>query len=46
LKVIPLTDGWSARQLFLCAPSKKPLHGAAQLLFEHLQRSGGDEVTV
>jgi len=45
LKVIPLTDGWAARQLFLCAPSKKTLHGAAQLLFEHLQKSGSDEMT-
>lgn len=45
LKVIALTDSWAARQLFLCAPSKKPLHGAAQLLFDHLHQSGSDEVT-
>ncbi len=44
LAVIPLTDAWAARQLFLCAPANKPLHGAAQLLFEHLHQSS-DAVT-
>lgn len=37
LAAIPLTDPWAARQLFLCVPANKPLHGAAQLLFEHLR---------
>lgn len=37
LAAIPLTDPWAARQLFLCLPAGKPLHGAAQLLFEHLK---------
>ncbi len=37
LAAIPLTDRWASRQLFLCAPANKPLHGAAQLLFEHLR---------
>jgi DNA-binding transcriptional LysR family regulator len=46
LKVIPLTDGWAARQLFLCASANKPLHGAAQLLFEHLQNNSGDELSL
>jgi len=40
LAAIPLTDAWAARQLFLCAPEGKPLHAAAQLLFDHLRASG------
>jgi DNA-binding transcriptional LysR family regulator len=41
LAAIPLTDAWAARQLFLCALANKPLHGAAQLLFEHLLKGMG-----
>src|SRR5690606_1174254 len=37
LAALPLTHGWAARLLLLCAPAKKPLHGAAQLLVEHLR---------
>ncbi len=44
LSAIPLTDSWAARQLFLCSPANKPLHGAPQLLFEHL-RDSSDNVT-
>jgi hypothetical protein len=43
LTVIALKDSWAARQLFLCAPASKSLHGAAQLLFEHLQTSTNEE---
>lgn len=39
LAVIPLTDSWAARQLFLCAHASTPLHAAAQLLFDHLRTS-------
>jgi DNA-binding transcriptional LysR family regulator len=42
LEVVPLTDSWAHRQLFLCAPARKPLHGAVQLLFEHLQNTAKD----
>jgi DNA-binding transcriptional LysR family regulator len=42
LKVITLTDAWAARQLSLCAPAGKSLHGAAQLLFEHLRHNGNE----
>lgn len=40
LQAITLTDSWAARQLSLCAPADKTLHGAAQLLFEHLRQNG------
>lgn len=37
LAAVPLKDAWAKRQLFLCMRADKPLHRAAQLLFEHLQ---------
>jgi DNA-binding transcriptional LysR family regulator len=42
LVAVSLTDGWAARQLFLCAPAQLPLHPAAQLLFDHLRVHHGD----
>lgn len=44
LSIIPLTDGWAARQLYLCLPANKPLHGAAQALFEHLRKASESKV--
>lgn len=40
LTAVPLQDPWAQRQLLLCARADKPLHRAAQLLFEHLQATG------
>lgn len=37
LAAIPLSDMWSKRQLLLCSRADKPLHRAAQLLFDHLK---------
>lgn len=37
LVVVPLSDAWAHRQLFLCARSGVELHSAAKLLFEHLR---------
>lgn len=37
LAVVPLTDAWATRQLFLCSRSDTQLHSAARLLFEHLR---------
>lgn len=37
LAVVPLSDAWAHRQLFLCARSGVELHSAAKLLFEHLR---------
>jgi DNA-binding transcriptional LysR family regulator len=40
LAAIPLTDPWARRQLSLCTRANKPLHRAAQLLFDHLRAVG------
>lgn len=37
LAVVPLSDAWATRQLFLCSRSGAELHSAARLLFEHLR---------
>lgn len=42
LAAIPLTDPWAQRQLSLCTRANKPLHRAAQLLFDHLRAAGGE----
>jgi DNA-binding transcriptional LysR family regulator len=34
---IPLAEGWSQRQLFLCTRANAPLHSTAKLFFEHLR---------
>jgi DNA-binding transcriptional LysR family regulator len=44
LAAIPLTDPWARRQLFLCTRANKPLHRAAQLLFDHLRAVGEETV--
>jgi len=37
LSVVPLSNPWAQRQLFLCSRSHSVLHAAAHLLFEHLR---------
>jgi len=37
LAVVPLSDAWATRRLFLCSRSDAPLHSAAHSLFEHLR---------
>lgn len=37
LAIVPLSDGWARRQLFLCTRTGAQLHSAARLLFEHLR---------
>ena len=39
LVAIPLSDTWAQRQLILCTRSGA-LHAAAQLLFDHLNKTG------
>jgi DNA-binding transcriptional LysR family regulator len=37
LKVVPLTNAWAQRQLFLCSRTNGDLPSSARLLFEHLR---------
>lgn len=37
LCVVPLTNAWAQRQLFLCVRTSSVLPSSAQLLFEHLR---------
>ena len=37
LKVVPLTNAWAQRQLFLCSRTNGELPSSARLLFEHLR---------
>jgi DNA-binding transcriptional LysR family regulator len=36
LRLIPLSNSWATRQLFICRRSNEPLPGAAQRLLDHL----------
>jgi DNA-binding transcriptional LysR family regulator len=37
LSVVPLTNAWAQRQLFLCSRTNATLHSSARMLFEHLR---------
>ena len=42
LKIVPLTDPWAQRQLFICTRSDEALPGAVRRLLDHLLSGGAD----